>query len=386
MRPWWGGNWPEYDRRMPSAIVVGAGVFGAALADRLAGDGWRVTLVDRYEPGHERAESGGESRLMRFSHGSDAWYTRSAWRARELWCELDPELLVESGLIWFARREDGWEADSERALRGEGVPVERLAPEDARGMFPSLGSGDLAFVLYEPNAGILRASEATRALARRAVERGAALERSGARPDGAAVVLDDGRRLEADRVVWACGAWLAGLFPALVEMRVTQQDLFFFDAPPEWDTPPVPGWVDYDGAAYGLGALDGHGVKVGPDVEGLQLDPDSWPRTHAPENELLAREYARLRFPPLADAPLKSVAVCQYSLTADTHFIAAPHPEHGGAVWIYGGGSGHGFKHGPALAERMAAWLGEDEGPEPRFGLGPRNPDRSLRTAGVRPA
>ena len=96
---------------MPSAVVVGAGVFGAALADRLAGDGWRVTLVDRYEPGHDRAESGGESRLIRCSHGADAWYTRSAWRARELWRELErdtgTELLVESGLVWFARREHG---------------------------------------------------------------------------------------------------------------------------------------------------------------------------------------------------------------------------------------------------------------------------------------
>jgi len=371
---------------MPSAIVVGAGVFGAALADLLAGERWEVTLVDRYEPGHERAESGGESRLMRFSHGSDARYTRSAWRARELWRELERdsgcELLVESGLVWFARREDGWEADSERALREEGVPVERLDLGEAEALYPSLGTGDLSYVLQEPCAGVLRAREATRALARRARRRGAKLELAAARSDGRGVLLEDGRRLEADRVVWACGAWLAGLFPELVRLRVTQQDLFFFDAPPGWNTPPVPGFVDYDGAAYGLGSLDGYGVKVAPDVEGLTLDPDTWPRAHAPVNEQRARDYARLRFPALADAPLKSVAVCQYSLTADTHFIAAPHPEHGAAVWLYGGGSGHGFKHGPALAERMLAWLIEEEGPEPRFGLGPRNPDRSLRTAG----
>jgi sarcosine oxidase len=368
---------------MSSAIVVGAGVFGAALADRLAGDGWEVTLVEREEPGHERAESGGESRLMRFSHGADAWYTRSAWRARELWIELDPALLVKSGLAWFARREDGWEAASERVLRDEGIPVERLTPERASELFPSLGADDLAFVLYEPAAGILRAREATRALVARAVERGATLERADARSDGAAVLLDDGRRLVADRVVWACGAWLDRLFPDLVALRVTQQDVFFFDAPDEWRTPPLPGFVDYDGAAYGLGALDGNGVKVCPDVEGPPLDPDTWPRVHMADNERRAREILSLRFPPLADASLRSTTVCHYSLTPDTHFIAAPHPEHGGVVWLYGGASGHGFKHGPALAERMAAWLSEDQEPEPRFGLGPRSPDRSLRTAGA---
>ena len=292
-------------------------------------------------------------------------------------------VLVESGLVWFARREDGWEADSERVLREVGVPVERLAPESAAELFPSVRTDDLAFVLHEPAAGILRAREATRALVRRATARGATLERADARPAGAALRLGDGRRLEADRVVWACGAWLARLFPELVALRVTQQDLFFFDAPPEWSTPPLPGFVDYDGAAYGLGALDGNGVKVAPDVDGPAFDPDQWPRSAQPENELRAREYLEWRFPALAGAPITSHAACQYSLTGDTHFLAAPHPEHGGTVWLYGGGSGHGFKHGPELAERMAAWLSEDEGPEPRFGLGPRSPDRSLRTAGA---
>jgi glycine/D-amino acid oxidase-like deaminating enzyme len=366
-----------------SAIVVGAGVFGSALADRLAGDGWEVTLVDRDEPGHGRAESGGESRLLRFSHGAGAWYTRSAWRARELWRDLDPELVVESGLVWFARREHGWEAESERALREAGIPVERLEPQRASELFPSLRTHDLAFVLHEPQAGILRAQRATRALVRRARERGARVELHDARPDGAAVRLDDGRRLDADRVVWACGAWLGRLFPELIALRVTQQDIFFFDAPPGWSTPPLPGFVDYDGAAYGVGALDGNGVKVCTDVEGPELDPDSWPRAHLARNERRAREILGLRFPALADASLKASTVCQYSLTADTHFIAAPHPEHGGKVWLYGGGSGHGFKHGPALAERMVTWLMDDERPEPRFGLGPRNPDRSLRTAGA---
>ncbi|HEY1596715.1 MAG TPA: FAD-dependent oxidoreductase [Thermoleophilaceae bacterium] len=373
---------------MPSAVVVGAGVFGASLADRLAGDGWEITLVDRDEPGHERAESGGESRLCRFSHGADGWYTRSAWRARGLWQELEHdsgrELLVQSGLVWFARREDGWEADSERVLRDAGVPVERLAPNAAARLFPSLRTDDLAFVLHEPAAGILRAREGTRALAWRAQQRGVVLERGEARPDGAAVLLGDGRRLEADHVVWACGAWLARLFPELIELRVTQQDLYFFEAPSDWSTPPLPGFVDYDGAAYGLGALDGNGVKLGPDVDGPVLDPDVWPRIPRPENERLTRGYLGMRFPALAGAAVSSHSVCQYSLTADTHFIVAPHPEHGRAVWLYGGGSGHGFKHGPALAERMAAWLTGDEAPEPRFGLGKRTRDRSLRTAGAR--
>jgi sarcosine oxidase len=223
-----------------------------------------------------------------------------------------------------------------------------------------------------------------RALVERARARGAELVRGRARPDGAGARLADGRLLEADRVVWACGAWLRDLFPDLVRIEVTLQDLVFLEAPgPEWRSPPVPGWIDYDGAFYGTGDLDGHGVKLAPDEEGPDFDPSRVEREPSAGCVARARVYARRRFPALADAPLARAKACQYELTADTHFIAAPHPEHE-RVWLLGGGSGHGFKHGPALAERFEPWLRGAEKPEPRFGLGGRRGDVSLRTAGVR--
>jgi sarcosine oxidase len=70
---------------VPSTVVVGAGVFGGSLALQLVSSGWEVTLVEQYLPGHVRAASGGESRLIRSAHGSNAWYTRSARRARGRW-------------------------------------------------------------------------------------------------------------------------------------------------------------------------------------------------------------------------------------------------------------------------------------------------------------
>jgi glycine/D-amino acid oxidase-like deaminating enzyme len=359
-----------------SAVVVGAGIFGASLAYRLVRDGWEVTLYDRDEPANARAASGGESRLIRFAHGADAWYTRSAWRARELWRELEAEtgtdLLVEAGIVWFARSEDGWVADSEEALRGEGIACERLAPEEGRRLFPSFDEEGITYLLLEPEAGILRAAEATRVTAQAAQRAGVRLVREAAQPG----------RVEADAVVWACGAWLAGLFPELVRLRVTRQDLFFFDGGPEWRTPSVPGWVDYDSAVYGLGDLDGIGVKIAPDLEGPAFDPERDERMPDPANEERARGYAAQRFPALAAAPLALAKVCQYALTEDTNFLVAPHPELAGN-WILGGGSGHGFKHGPALAEYAARVISGSEQPEGRFGLGPRESGPSLRTAGT---
>src|SRR3954462_9938834 len=322
-------------------IVVGAGVFGASLARRCAMTGWEVTLVERIAPGHVRAGSGGESRLIRCAHGEDEWHALLARRALALWRELDPALLVQAGVVWFARRPDGWEAASERTLRASGIPCERVDPT---ALFPSVATDDLAFALLEPEAGVLRAREATQALARDAAARGARLVLAAARPDGAAVVLDDGRLLEADRVAWACGAWLPALFPALVQLRITQQDVFFFGAGARWRTPPVPAWVDYDGAAYGVGDLDGRGVKVAPDREGPQVEAESLRRLPLPAHEALARAYLRHRFPALAGAPLAFTRTCQYELTQDTRFLLAPHPDHDGRVWLLGGGSGHAFK------------------------------------------
>src|SRR6266545_3475412 len=152
-----------------------------------------------------RAASGGESRLIRFSHGPAAWYTRSARRALDLWLELEresrAELFVPSGVAWFFRAEDGWSADSERVLREEAVPVERLSPEDAARLFPSFGGEGLSSVLYEPDAGVLRAREATRTLVEQAILRGARFAAGTAAPDGDGVSVA-GERLAADRIVW----------------------------------------------------------------------------------------------------------------------------------------------------------------------------------------
>jgi sarcosine oxidase len=362
-----------------SLIVVGAGVFGASLARHCARVGWDVLLVERISPGHVRSGSGDESRIIRCGHGSDEWHAASARRAWELWLDIDPDLVVPSGVLWLAHREDGWEAESERTLGALGIPCERIEPAT---LFPSFSGVDVLWGLWEPDAGVLRARDATKTLTAQAVQAGATLAFSEARPEGAAVALDDGRRLEADRVVWACGAWMNAMFPGLVELRVTQQDVFYFGASAAWRTPTVPTWVDYDAAAYGVGDVDGRGVKVCSDIEGpAGFDPDG-DRVPLPEHERRAREILGRHFPELARAPLVGTRVCHYELTADTRFVIAPHPEHDGRVWLLGGGSGHGFKHGPALAERVERWLSGDEAPEPMFGLGARVADRALRTAG----
>jgi glycine/D-amino acid oxidase-like deaminating enzyme len=353
-----------------SATVVGAGVFGAATARALARRGWDVTLVEQYVPGTVRSESGGDTRIIRFAHAGAAWYTRSARRALGLWRELEAEtgegLFEPVGVAWFETADSAFAAASEATLRGLGIACERLTPEEARRLYPSLGGDDLRSVLLEPDAGLLHARRATRALAR-----GLPIETRRAHPD------DPPR---SDVVVWACGAWLGPLFPELVDLRVSRRDVFFFGVGGAWSG--TPAFCDYDGAFYGHGELDGLGMKCSPDGPAEPLDPDATDRVPLAENEGAARAYLAHRFPALAGAPVVGARVCQYTLTGDTHFLVAPHPERDGR-WLLGGGSGHGFKHGPALGEYVADCIEGQREPEPFHALGPRTGIATLRTATV---
>jgi sarcosine oxidase len=201
--------------------VVGAGVFGASIARELARRNWDVHLVEQYAPGTVRSASGGDTRLLRVAHGASSWYSASARRARDLWLELEADnhtqIYLETGLAWFAHQEHGFEGESRRVLDELGEAYEWLGPDAATSLFPSVATGDLHAVLFEPHAGVLRARRATQVLVEDA-------RRRGVHVDSGQVSPSDPPR--ADVVVWALGAWLPKTFPQLVEVRVSRRRLF----------------------------------------------------------------------------------------------------------------------------------------------------------------
>jgi sarcosine oxidase len=362
-----------------SAVVVGAGIFGVSIANQLAGNGWRVTLVDQDEPGNERATSSSLSRVIRFGHGADTWYTRLAWRARTLWRQLEEatgaSLLVEAGMVWFVHEhEDGGLADrSEATLRAEGIPVERLTPAEVAALYPSFDPDGLISGVLEPAAGALSARRAVKVLSGLAVAKGARLVRGEAQPAGeprGSAVAVDGEVLHADQVLWACGPWLPRLFPGLVGLRVARCEYYYYQAPPNWTTPPLPVWYDFQGLFYGIFDLDGHGLKIAPDdaEADRDFDPQHGSRKLDDRNEASSRAYLARRFPALAGAKQAGGRVCQYELTPDNEFIIARLPGTSNA-WVIGGGSGHGFKHGPALGEYVERLLTGAEQPLERHSL-----------------
>jgi glycine/D-amino acid oxidase-like deaminating enzyme len=180
--------------------------------------------------------------------------------------------------------------------------------------------------------------------------------------------LSDASRLKADQYVFACGPWLGKMFPGTLGsiIRPTKQDIFFF-GPPAGDSrftdAQLPVWGDHrERFFYGIPGSDHRGFKVADDTRGGPFDPTEGERVVSQATLKRVREYLAFRFPAMKDAPLIETRVCQYEQTPDSNFIVDRHPRIDN-IWLLGGGSGHGFKHGPALGEMMAQLILKDGEP-----------------------
>jgi glycine/D-amino acid oxidase-like deaminating enzyme len=187
------------------------------------------------------------------------------------------------------------------------------------------------------------------------------------------VVQSNGGIIEADLYVLACGPWLSRLLPVAVgpRLRVTRQEVLYFGLPPgdrRHAIPDLPVWIDFGAGLYGIPDLDAQGFKVGIDRHGPLIDPDRLDRVVDVPIVRDTRAWIARRFPGLADAPLVDARVCQYENTSSGNFIIDRHPAWSN-VWIVGGGSGHGFKHGPAVGRHVAALIAGEGVAQPRFSL-----------------
>jgi glycine/D-amino acid oxidase-like deaminating enzyme len=387
-------------------VVVGAGVMGTWTALWLRRRGQEVTLLDQHGVASRLASSGDTTRVTRSGHGTDrhypAWQRRSLEQWRDLQAVSGQTLFVPCGVLWFAHAETGFEADSLASLDALGIPVERWSTDDLRRRLPVCRPDGLAWAMFEPEAGALLARGAVLAAAAAFEAAGGVIERGVAlAPDPDARRLDEvqlagGRRLAADAVVFACGPWLPSLFPSVIGrlIRATRQGVVHFAAPPgdpRYVADRMPIWVDYEEAFYGFPDVAGHGLKCCPDWLGPEVDPDRADRTVDEATITAARGFMRRRFPAVADQPLADLWACLYEVTPDTHLVVDRHPAWANA-WLVGGGSGHGFKHGPAIGEYVAARVSGDaeaerrlEPPDDRFAIRERSADVSLRTSGRRP-
>lgn len=362
--------------------VIGAGVFGAWTAWHMAKRGQRVVLVDAYAPGHSRASSGGESRIIRMGYGADELYTRWSQRSLEQWNEFftdtNQPLFLETGVLWMAGKDDARLRDTAATLKRCGLAFEEYDRQTLEKKYPQISLEEIQKGIFEPHSGVLLARRAVAAVVEDAVRLGVEYRCAQAvdpREAGAVqhIATKQGERIAAGQFVFACGAWLGKIFPDVLGARIfpSRQEVFFFGIPAgetRFAPPALPTWLFQEDLVYGMPDLEGRGLKIAFDEHGERVDPDTQSRVVTPKMTKAVREYVVRRFPALRDAPIVEMRVCQYENTSSGDFLIDRHPEMEN-VWFAGGGSGHGFKHGPMVGEYLAGQLLDGARPEPRFSL-----------------
>lgn len=366
------------------AIVIGAGVFGAWTACFLRKSGASVLLLDAYGPANARASSGGESRIIRMGYGADEIYTRWSIGALPKWKELfaqagRPELFQQTGVLWVAHAGERYAADTMATLERVGVRFEKLALAQLRERYPQISFEDDCWGVFEPDSGVLMARRAVQTVVEHSKDEGTRYRCEAVRrPEGnqqrlKEILTADGERFPAANFVFACGAWLPKLFPDVLGSRIfpSRQEVFYFGVPPgdsRFSAPSMPTWLKLKDEFYGMPDIENRGLKIAHDRHGIAVDPDTQSRAPTAEALTLAKEYVARRFPALRDAPVVETRVCQYENTSNGDFLIDRHPEMEN-VWLVGGGSGHGFKHGPSVGEYVAARVLNGGAIEPRFSL-----------------
>jgi glycine/D-amino acid oxidase-like deaminating enzyme len=354
----------------PHIAVVGAGAFGGWTALHLLERGAQVTLVDAWGPGNSRSSSGGETRIMRSTYGPDQPYTELAARALILWQKYERRwkrtFLHRSGVLWMVSGGDeAFERGSIAMLKRARMKFEELSVAKMKKRWPQINFDGIRWGIFEPECGYLDARASCQAVVEAFIAQGGEYRQAEVLPDGLetaplrSVKLSDKSKLKADLYVFACGPWLGKLFPETIGdlIRPTKQDVFFFGTPAgdtRFTDANLPVWADHrERFIYGIPGNDHRGFKVADDTRGPAFDPTSDERIITEETLRIVREYVAFRFPALKNAPLIESRVCQYEQTPDSNFILDRHQcmEN---VWLLGGGSGHGFKHGPAVGEMMA--------------------------------
>jgi len=369
-------------RKTYDIAVIGAGVFGAWTAWHLGKRGKQVVLIEAYGPAHARASSGGESRIIRMGYGADELYTlwsqNSLVQWKKFFAASQQALFVETGVLWLGGSDDSQLRRTATVLRRSNVPFEELDRAALEKKYPQVSFEDVQTGILETNSGVLMARRAVAAVVEGAVKLG--VEYCWAqilKPAGSgrqeSVLTSQGERILAGEFVFACGAWLGKVFPEILGPRIfpSRQEVFFFGLPAgetRFTPPALPTWLFQEDLFYGMPDIESRGLKIAYDGHGERVDPDTESRIVSPVMRERVRAYVGQRFPALKDAPIVETRVCQYENTSSGDFLIDRHPGMEN-VWFAGGGSGHGFKHGPAVGEYITGRLLDRIEPEPRFSL-----------------
>ncbi len=351
-------------------VIIGAGAMGSAAAYHLASRGEPVVLLEQFALGHGRGSSHGVARITRHSY-ADARYARlmpAAFRAwRELEADAGESLYIRTGGVSFSPPGTDYAGRVAASLRELGVPHWRTSGREWSRRRTAFQLPDGYDVVFEPDAGMLRASRALEVqidLARqkgrgetRIVEHSPVrqMDLSGPRP----VVITDTSRWIADRLIVSAGAWVTRLLPELsVPLQVTRQQVIYVrpSDPAPFRLGRFPVFI-YKGAVegdsfYGMPEFLGLGVKVARHA-GPEIDPDVEDACVGEEYRSIVRHFLTGHIPMLADAPIDMTEVCLYTVAPDEQFQVDFLPGRSDVI-VASPCSGHGFKFSCLIGKILA--------------------------------
>jgi sarcosine oxidase len=358
------------DKIQTKHVIIGAGAMGSATAYHLARRGEPVVLIEQFALGHDRGSSHGAARITRHSY-ADPGYANLMPAALRAWRELEADageaLYIRTGGVSFSPPAVDYAARVAANLLDLGLPHWRASGRAWNQRHPAFALPDLYDVVFEPDAGLIRAARAVALeveLARchggdqvRVIEKCPVLriDLDQERP----VVVTETARIVAERVIVSAGAWVKRLLPSLpVALCVTRQQVLYVrasdSAPFRIGRFPVFFFkgAGLDDAYYGMPEFEGFGVKVARH-SGPEFDPDALDRTIGEEYKTTVRHFLRGHLPALADAPFDFTEICLYTVAPDEHFqvdFLPGRPE----VIVASPCSGHGFKFSCLIGRMLA--------------------------------
>ena len=358
-----------------STLIVGGGIMGLSVAWALVRRGQQVTVLEQGSAPNALASSVDQHRAIRYAYGSDIGYMRMVAEAYPMWDRLWGDLGVrhyaETGTLMMEVGDDSWARRSVEAMTADGIPVETVNKTEAASRWPMLRTDFDGAIHHSPTGGLLFAEPIVRAMAAwldnhvPEAKLHSAAEVIEVDPELRRVTLADGRILTADRLVVAAGPWTPRLLPELArEITPSRQVPSYFIPPAHfaqaWETAPLILDIGTDEGFYVVPPANGTGLKLGCHSFSLTGDPDA-PRVATEADVVAVQAAAASCLVDFNGYRFSHARVCYYSVAGQERFVVRPLTAAGdGAVpgcWVLGGFSGHGFKFGPLIGERVAAAL-----------------------------
>jgi glycine cleavage system aminomethyltransferase T/glycine/D-amino acid oxidase-like deaminating enzyme len=363
-------------------VIIGAGIAGCSTAYHLAQLGWRdMVVVDSgplFHTGGSTSHAPGGLSLISGSRMlvEFARYSLPLYASLEVDGRRGANLI---GGLELARSEARWNELKRRSGWGKAFGVENhlLTPAECRSLVPVLDESQIIGGLFSPGAGIGAPVVVAEALARAAMEAGAATfyaqtSVTGFELDGRRVraVLTDRGRIETELVLLCAGIW--GPLPG----RMLGVSIPLMPAEHQYvKVGPIPELAAFGrevalpivrvhdhlmycrmhGDLFGIGNYNHTPLPVEPEHIRQRRSPDDEPSKNPFTPEHFAEPFARLSevFPMLRGKPIVDAFNGMFSFTPDGMPLLGPHPDVDGlwlaeAVWI---------THAGGVGRAIAEWM-----------------------------